>query len=331
LAQGRRDDAELWLYRFMLHPQVNSFGLDSYDRQLREIWQGDPLRRLTPADGLQQIMARHLLSRQSRWSVAPGMVARLRAQIAADPQGFEKNFSGVNSFGLDALQGLLSACASIGCVSNRRGERLGTGFLLRGGELDGAWGDDLVFVTNAHVIGTEVDKAIAPADALVSFEVEAAKAGKPTFYEVDKIEFSSAPAALGEQRELHDALDVTIVRLKAQANGFADGLPTARALPLIEANSKAFVVGHPSGGGLQISLHDSQLLDTCDNQRLVHYRTPTEPGSSGSPVFNAQWKVMALHHGGSVKMPRLRGGGNYPSNEGISLLAVRAALAKQKT
>ncbi|MCK7580470.1 MAG: serine protease [Chromatiales bacterium] len=49
--------------------------------------------------------------------------------------------------------------------------------------------------------------------------------------------------------------------------------------------AKAFVVGHPSGSGMQISLHDSQLLDIDDEQRLLHYRTPTEPGSSGNPVF----------------------------------------------
>lgn len=326
LARWRGDDAELWLYRFMLHPTVDAFALDAYDRQLREIWQGSPLRNLTLADRLEQIMARHLLTRQSRWSVSPAMVAGLRAQIETNREGFEKNFSGEHSFGLDALQGLLRACASIGCVSNRRGERLGTGFLLRGEDIKSGWGDDLVFVTNAHVIGTEVDKAIAPADALVSFEVEAARAGQPAFYAVTRVEYSSAPAPLGAQRPLHEALDVTVVRLQPLPAAFA-GLAAAKALPLIDSTSKAFVVGHPSGGGLQISLHDSQLLDLDDVDRLVHYRTPTEPGSSGSPVFNAQWQVMAVHHGGSPKMPRLHGEGFYQSNEGISLLALRAALA----
>jgi len=39
----------------------------------------------------------------------------------------------------------------------------------------------------------------------------------------------------------------------------------------------------------------------------MHYRTPTDPGSSGSPVFNAKWEVVALHHAGSPATPRLHG------------------------
>lgn len=325
LAQGKADDAELWLYRFMLHPSVDAFGLDSYDRQLREIWGGLQGRNHTLADRLEGILSRHLLSRQARWTMSPGGVADLRQQIAADRAGFEKNFSGEYSFSLDALESLLRCCASIGCVSNRRGERLGTGFLMRGSDLKAAWGDGAVFVTNAHVIGTQVDKAIAPQDARVSFEVESARAAAPVFYPVAELLFSSAPAPLGERRPKTDALDVTIVRLQGLRADSA-ALPVAPVLPLIEASTKAYVVGHPSGSGLQISLHDSQLLDIDDVDRLLHYRTPTEPGSSGSPVFNAQWQVMAVHHGGSAKMPRLRGEGSYQANEGIALPALRAAL-----
>lgn len=326
LAQDKADDAELWLYRFMLHPSVDAFGLDSYDRQLREIWGGVQGRNQTLADRLETLMAQHLLAQQSRWTMSPGGVADLRQQIAADRAGFEKNFSGEYSFSLDTLENLLRCCASIGCVSNRRGERLGTGFLVRGSDLRAGWSDEPLFVSNAHVIGTEVDKAIAPQDVRVSFEVESAQAPAPVFYTVLDVLFTSAPAPLGEPRPQTQALDVTVVRLQGLPASLA-GLPVAPALPLIEASAKAYVVGHPSGSGLQISLHDSQLLDIDDVDRLLHYRTPTEPGSSGSPVFNAQWQLMAVHHGGSAKMPRLRGEGSYQANEGISLLALRKALA----
>lgn len=31
---------------------------------------------------------------------------------------------------------------------------------------------------------------------------------------------------------------------------------------------------------------------------FLHYRTDTAPGSSGAPVFNDQWQVVALHRAG---------------------------------
>jgi V8-like Glu-specific endopeptidase len=64
-----------------------------------------------------------------------------------------------------------------------------------------------------------------------------------------------------------------------------------------------------------------------DSESLLHYRTPTDPGSSGSPVFNSEWEVIALHHSGSSKTPRLHGGGFYEANEGIALSAIRAAMS----
>ncbi|HBL29593.1 MAG TPA: serine protease, partial [Acidobacteria bacterium] len=46
--------------------------------------------------------------------------------------------------------------------------------------------------------------------------------------------------------------------------------------------AKVYVIGHPLGGGLSLSLTDNALLGT--SERLLHYRAPTEGGSSGSPV-----------------------------------------------
>jgi endonuclease G len=41
------------------------------------------------------------------------------------------------------------------------------------------------------------------------------------------------------------------------------------------------------------------VVDVLDN--FLHYRTDTSPGSSGSPVFNDQWEIVALHHSGVPK------------------------------
>ena len=61
---------------------------------------------------------------------------------------------------------------------------------------------------------------------------------------------------------------------------------------------------------------------------LVHYRAPTEPGSSGSPVLNKRWSVIALHHSGDNEMPRLHGTGVYEANEGIRIDQIQSALLR---
>ena len=91
---------------------------------------------------------------------------------------------------------------------------------------------------------------------------------------------------------------------------------------------RVYLIGHPAGGRLSFSLNDNAVLDFEDPR--LHYRAPTEKGSSGSPVFSLDWNVLGLHHAGSAQMPRLNGqAGTYPANEGIWIHAIRRALASE--
>ena len=119
-------------------------------------------------------------------------------------------------------------------------------------------------------------------------------------------------------------LDATFLALK--------GKPSAEPLrlhkrPMEMANPapRLYIIGHPRGRDLELSLQDNQLL-AC-NDTLLHYRTPTEPGSSGSPVFEPEdWRVIALHHKGGEEMRRIDGQeGTYQANEGIAILALQKA------
>ncbi len=329
LALGDCDAAELWLYRFLHHPNVEPFYIQSYDRQLREIWGGDPAGGSGRCvDRLARIIARHIMRTQAQFTISTAAIPALKAALdTSKPEDLEKNFLGERTFSLANVRDMLTACNSIGCVTNRTGARLGTGFLIAGDWFRlGHAGP--VFVTNAHVISATVERAIPPDKALVTFEVESEQAGNPISYAVDEVIFSSPPAKLGVSDPC--GLDVSIVTLKpvGQIPPHFAALRTADSLPLIESKARAYVIGHPLGGGLQISLHDSVLLDIDDDGRLVHYRTPTDPASSGSPVFNTEWQVIGLHHGGSAKTPRLHGPGDYEANEAISLSAIRTAMKR---
>ncbi len=107
-------------------------------------------------------------------------------------------------------------------------------------------------------------------------------------------------------------------------------IPLARALPHKPLrHRRAYVIGHPLGlAQPQFSLQDNILLDY--DQRVLHYRSPTERGSSGSPVFDHEWRLIGLHHVGGDRIPQLnKAGGTYAANEGITVEAIRGRLSAE--
>ena len=56
------------------------------------------------------------------------------------------------------------------------------------------------------------------------------------------------------------------------------------------------IIQHPSGEPKQVALRQNQVVDLLVD--FMHYKTDTAPGSSGSPVFNDEWELVALHHSG---------------------------------
>lgn len=324
LALRDYDKSELSLTRMMHHARCTPFMLESYERQLREIWQaGGNVGQSAHADLLATLLARHQMTSAARLSMSPARADGLRS---ARPSELERNFSGAGSFTVGMIQQMLGACASIGCVCSKDGARLGTGFLIESASIGAPVENDVVFVTNAHVLSDTVRGAIPLSAACVSFELLPGADGRPVYFDIDELLYTSPPAPLGHCCKQTENLDVTIVTLKRLPAQVA-GLSASGNLPPIDGRSKAYVIGHPHGSGLQVSVHDSILLASDEQRRLVHYRTPTDPGSSGSPVFDEQWRVIALHHGGSHRVPCLKpASGVYPANEGVTLAAIRNGL-----
>jgi len=209
--------------------------------------------------------------------------------------------------------------ARIGLEAKGRG--LGTGVLLWGRDLADRFGDQWLLLTNAHVIGTRVEYAsvVSPDDAVVSFEaLPPGPDGGPSTYGVRAVLWESGPSDL----------DAAIIELEGRVDGLVadDRCEVATSLPPNDQRGRVYVIGHLGGAGLSYSIQDNQLLD-YESPRL-HYRAPTGGGSSGSPIYNAQWKLIGLHHAGWHEMPRLRGQpGTYEANEGIWIQAIRQALA----
>lgn len=62
------------------------------------------------------------------------------------------------------------------------------------------------------------------------------------------------------------------------------------------------IIGHPDGDHQQVALRDNIVLQIgrpgTSQDDFLWYSTDTLSGMSGSPVFNDQWQVVALHHRG---------------------------------
>ena len=169
-------------------------------------------------------------------------------------------------------------------------EGLGTGFLI---------GPDLL-MTNNHVI----ENANIAAKSIAEFNYQKDWSGRiqPTRrYPLDSSHFKTEPK-----------LDYTIVRVHDNPGdlfGYFD--LSLRRDPSV--NDYVSIIQHPSGGPKQIALTDNKVAAVFDN--VVQYTTDTEPGSSGSAVFEQDWRLVGLHHaGGMLQGPERR---KWFINEGI--------------
>jgi hypothetical protein len=311
LALGQDEAAELWLHRYVEHPDLPAFALASTLRQYREVWQLGP--RSSSGTVLLPVLERRLAAAgQIQMSLED-------ARAGAYSGNFEKVF-GKASF-LSHAKYMLGAerAKAVARVEDKQGDPQGTGFLMRGAELSDRFKDyTAVLLTNAHVISADDPRAaIYPDDARFAFfGANPGGAASVPVAKVKKVLWSSPSSEL----------DTTIILLDQEVPG-AEPCPTARALPKPGPDSKVFIIGYPSGGGLNYSLFDNQLLGFEDTGPKVHYRTPTEPGSSGSPVFNQNWELIAIHHSGAADMQSLHGSETYEANEGMQIRFIRQALA----
>ncbi|MFC4612877.1 trypsin-like serine peptidase [Streptomyces maoxianensis] len=71
------------------------------------------------------------------------------------------------------------------------------------------------------------------------------------------------------------------------------------------------IIGHPRGRRKEASIRYTSIADRLDN--FLHYQADTEPGSAGSPVFDDEWEVVALHH---AKIPRTDNQGRWVRLDG---------------
>ena len=289
LALGDRDGAISHAKIYLASQAADAFEFASTARQLREIWGLD-------GDGEGKIAALPMLMQAEALRNSGG-------GFIGEPVRPPKNVDEAELqtvYGLERFrsykwmnQGVDSA-NSVARIERGDEFGVGTGFLVRGRNLRSEWGERQLLLTNHHVIRDAPGGAVTPNQAVVRFtshQNEDATEGIP----VDKVEWYS------------EKLDVAVVSLKRQVK--KDKVVTIddnSSLEVGDPATRIYVVGHPGGRPLSYSMYDNEVV--AYDSPYLYYRSPTEEGSSGSPLFTQQWSVVGIHHHGSNPEYKANGG-----------------------
>jgi V8-like Glu-specific endopeptidase len=185
---------------------------------------------------------------------------------------------------------------------------LGSGFLIAPG----------IVMTNNHVIASLAQAKDASTKIEFNYQLPFASAQRAgtVRYDLDPDKFFHTSAA-GE-------LDYTVVAVKAESIASKPTIESWGSLKLNPnsdpvRNDHVSIVQHPNGQPKQIAMTGNAVLQI--KSPFLHYSTDTMRGSSGSPVFNDLWEVIAIHHAAGPDV-KASDGGVRQSNEAILMSSI---------
>jgi len=147
-----------------------------------------------------------------------------------------------------------------------------------------------VMMTNNHVLGGAAEAGTATVE-FDFFEREDGTTGPVSQFHLrpDELFVTDAP------------LDFTLVAVES-TNPAGEDVSSRGWYSLVGPSGKAVVgerlsvIQHPNGDPQKVAVHDNKLAVVEPANDFLPYTTDTQGGSSGSPVLNIHWDLVALHH-----------------------------------
>ena len=277
-----------------------------FNEDLVSIQQQQALQRFIERSSQRERTVENLNSKNPTEIDTPERIAIRKKFInPRDGLAFERVFGENDLFPISYFEAGLIAAKPV-CrieVRDRIGRILGhgTGFLV----------SSKLLLTNNHVLENE-DSALFSV-AQFNYEMDLDQKERP----IKSFRFKPNTLFITDQK-----LDFTLVAIEEIS---ADGTKSSDFgfLPLLPQKGKVLlgeyvsIIQHPSGAPKAVALRENKITDIIDD--YIHYSTDTQPGSSGSPVFNDQWIVVGLHHAG---VPDPNDNTKYISNEGTRISSI---------
>lgn len=261
-----------------------------------------------------------------------GVASRIGLTASAAPTSVLEKLVGGNTTFLDVARWRteLTRAEWRVCRIDRDGAGCGTGFLV---------GPDAV-LTNYHVVEPAIDGGASPDRYTCRFDYKVSEAGdvisagevvplaSDGAWLIDASPYSAVDTVPDPKPgdPAADELDYALLRLARRegdrAAGGRDG-GEARSWLVLEAApvdyralSAVAILQHPETLPLKLALGMDERVATNDAGNRIRYSVPTLPDSSGSPVFDSDWRLIGLHHSGDPRRIRPE------FNEGIPIAAI---------
>lgn len=189
----------------------------------------------------------------------------------------------------------------------RNPQGVGTGFLVAPGYI----------LTNNHVVK---GRSLQNLKLRFDYAISGSGAGnwEGVTYDVEELVDHSEHSVYDVQvnpvgEATADELDFALLRVKGTPGADPIGGPASITEPARPArgylkigavdppyspNTPLIIYQHPNNGPLKFAMDPAGIIGLNTKKTRVRYRTNTDGGSSGSPCFDANMNLIALHHAG---------------------------------
>lgn len=293
------EQALAWEERYLPSKGADAFELASTHRQMVEVWQLD-----RDPGGRGAAVLKPLVG---AWGSAEGRELDIVPGELSPPVDLQSRWGDYSARSASFYDKLMRRMESVARVEDSAGRAKATAFVVRGEDLAEKYRGRKLILTNVHVVDEVHPKAIRPGNARLRFT--RLLPDDDERFRVKKVWGCADLDVCLLEAQIPDKIRWIQPAPRSDLEG-PDGGPMHPLPPLP-------VIGHPKGADeLKISLRDSYLTEI--DRPFVYYRSPTESGSSGSPVLTEELYVVAVHRGAVDERK---------ANQGALLDEVRGRLA----